>query len=175
MADDESRSGIPIVRGVESFDSFYAAEHHKVVGLAYVLSGHSRLAEDIAQEAFIAAFRDWERVGRLDQPGAWVRRVVANKAVSARRRATAEMKAVLRLGGSQASDAVTNLPDSASEVLDAVRRLPNRQAQTVALHYWDGMGVEEIAGVLGISTVSVHTHLQRARRTLARRLGEEFT
>jgi RNA polymerase sigma-70 factor (ECF subfamily) len=166
-------TGSPLVRAKASFSAFYAAEHRQVVGLAYVLSGSSRMAEDLAQEAFLAAFREWDRVGLMDRPGAWVRRVVANRAVSWLRRSRTEMKALLRLGGSHAVDIVVDLPESATHVLEAVRRLPSRQAQAIALHYWDGLEAGEIAEVLGISPVSVHTHLQRARKTLAGRLGEE--
>ena len=54
-------------------------------------------AEDIAQDAFLAAHRDWERVGRYDKPGAWVRRVVANLSVSLVRTRVREARALARL------------------------------------------------------------------------------
>jgi len=72
-------------------------------GSAYALTGSWEAAEDATQEAFLRAHRDWERVGRYDQPGAWVRRVAANLAVSALRRRLAEAKALLRLGGTTAA------------------------------------------------------------------------
>ena len=74
----------PPLRLVEPFEHFYRAEYRAVVGLAYALSGSRLAAEDIAQDAFIAAHRAWDRVGTYDQPGAWVRRVVANLSVSLR-------------------------------------------------------------------------------------------
>jgi DNA-directed RNA polymerase specialized sigma24 family protein len=60
---------------VERFEDFYLREFRAVVGLAYLLSGRSMVSEDIAQEAFMAAHRGWERVSRYDDPGAWVRKV----------------------------------------------------------------------------------------------------
>ena len=73
----------PLIRPVpEAFEDFYAREYLGVVGLAYALSGSRWGAEDLAQEAFIAAHRDWDRIGLYDKPGAWVRRVVANLSVS---------------------------------------------------------------------------------------------
>ena len=59
-------------------------------GLAYALSGNRSLAEDLAQEAFLAAYRNWPRVSTYEQPGAWVRRIVANLSVSAFRRKVVE-------------------------------------------------------------------------------------
>jgi len=47
-----------------------------MVKLAYALSGNRLAAEEIAQEAFLAAYRDWQRVAWLEQPAGWVRKVV---------------------------------------------------------------------------------------------------
>ena len=53
----------------------------------------------------------------------------------------------------------------------AVRRLPRRQAQAIALTYLEGLTLQEIATVLDVSVPTVGTHLQRARRTLAAALN----
>lgn len=98
----------------ESFDSFYQREVTAVVGLAFVLSGSRSGAEDLAQEGFLAAYRQWDRISSLDDPGAWVRRVVSNRSVSAFRRRTAEMKALLRLG--QPSFELTEMPVESAHV-----------------------------------------------------------
>jgi hypothetical protein len=71
---------------IEPFDVFYRRELRPVVGLAYVLTGRRSAAEDLAQEAFVAAYRRWRDIGGYDDPGAWVRRVVALAAYSARSR-----------------------------------------------------------------------------------------
>src|SRR6476646_2194102 len=47
----------------ETFEEFYEREFAAVVGLAYALSGNRSGAEDLAQEAFLLAHRDWDRVG----------------------------------------------------------------------------------------------------------------
>ena len=66
-----------VVRLPERFEAFYEREYHRVVGFAYALAGCWVAAEDATQEAFLRAHRQWERVGRYDQPGVWVRRVAA--------------------------------------------------------------------------------------------------
>jgi RNA polymerase sigma-70 factor (ECF subfamily) len=53
----------------------------------------------------------------------------------------------------------------------AVRRLPRRQAQAIALHYLYDMSVTDIALTLGCSRSSVKAHLVRGRTSLARALG----
>ena len=87
------REGLdPSVPERVSFEEFYLKDYQAVVGLAFALSGSRWLAEDLAQEAFLAAHRNWPRVSAYDQPGAWVRRVVANLSVSAFRRGMVEAK-----------------------------------------------------------------------------------
>jgi RNA polymerase sigma-70 factor (ECF subfamily) len=156
----------------ESFEEFYATEYPAVVGLAYALSGNRWVAEDLAQEAFIAAHRNWDRIAAYERPGSWVRRVVANLSVSAFRRRLTEAKALARLALGQAST-VAELSAEDAEFWRAVRGLPRRQAQVVALHYMEDRPLAEIADVLEIATGTVKKHLHDGRRELARRLELE--
>ena len=80
-----------------AFDEFFRSEYRRVVGLASVLCGRAAVAEELAQDAFVSAFRHWDRVAHYDDPGAWVRRVVVNLATSALRRRTREARALTRL------------------------------------------------------------------------------
>ncbi len=155
----------------ESFDSFYRREVRRVVALAYALSGSRSGAEDLAHEGFLAAFRQWDRIASFDDPGAWVRRVVANRSVSASRRRAAELKALLRLDAP--SFELDDIPAEWAHIWSEVRRLPKRQAQVVVLRHVDGQSIAQIARILECSENTVKTHLQRAKGTLARRLGEE--
>ena len=155
-----------------SFEAFYRQELQSVVGLAYVLSGSRSGAEDLAQDAFMAALRHWNKVGTYDDPGGWVRRVVANKSVSGFRRRTAEARALARLG--RADFKMPDLTPEAVATWEAVRRLPRRQAQVIALRYFDGQPLADIARILDCSVATVKTHLQRAKHALAERLGEEI-
>lgn len=161
-----------ILRATEPFDRFYEREFKPVVGLAYALSGSRAASEDLAQEAFIAAHRNWEKVGTYDNPGAWVRRVVSNLAVSRFRKLSSEIKAVARLTGFGRSHAeIEELPSEADGFWANVRKLPKRQAQTLALHYLEDRPVNEIAAILECSPSTVKVHLHKGRKRLAATLG----
>ena len=54
----------------QDFEEFYLHEYSTVVGLAYALSGSRWAAEDMAQEAFLAAHRNWDRIAEYEKPGA---------------------------------------------------------------------------------------------------------
>ena len=148
-----------------SFEDFYEREYRAVVGLAYVLSGAAAAAEDIAQEAFIAAHRSWERISRFDQPGAWVRRVASNIAASTVRRRFAEARALARLDRREPQ--TEPLPEPAEDFWRAVRALPKRQAQAVALHYLEDLPLAEVAQILECAEGTVKAHLHKARAKLA--------
>jgi RNA polymerase sigma-70 factor (ECF subfamily) len=162
---------IPMIRTTESFEMFFRREYRAVLGLAVVLSGNRSAAEELAQDAFLAALRDWDRVGRFDNPGAWVRRVVATRSVSAFRRRAAETRALLRLNSHRQIEFGIEVGESL-DVWKQVRRLPRRQAQVVALTYLHDLSRREVAEILQCSEETVKTHLGRARSTLAQRLSD---
>jgi RNA polymerase sigma-70 factor (ECF subfamily) len=163
-------SAVPDLPRVEGFDSFYRREFPKAVALAYALTGSTLAAEDIAQESLMAAHRHWERISGYDKPGAWLRRVVVNRATSLYRSRVAEWRAARRLA-QRAAATVPELEPATAEVWEAVRRLPKRQGQAIALHYVDELSLDEIATVLGCSAGTVKAHLYRGRRRLSQRLG----
>jgi RNA polymerase sigma-70 factor (sigma-E family) len=158
------------------FEHFYLEEYPRVVKLVYALSGSRAAAEDIAQEAFLRAYQHWERVGSYEHQAAWVRRVAANLATSGLRRRLLEARALGRLAGRR-EPALDPLPAEQADFGRALRALPRRQAQAVALFYVEDLSVQQIAAVLDCAEGTVKAHLAKARHTLAKRLqldpGEE--
>ena len=168
--EDRAPSGPTPIRAVADFESFYRAEYRPVVGLAYALSGSRIAAEDIAQDAFLAAHKQWDRVAFYDKPEAWVRRVVSNLAVSFFRTRMREAGAIARL--KSRSEYLPELPEHDAVFWKQVRALPKRQAQSLALYYLEDRAVAEIADILGCSPSTVKVHLHKGRASLARKLGE---
>ncbi len=152
------------------FSEFYESEYRAVVGLAYVLCGNRSVAEDLTQDAFTDAHKAWSKIGNYDNPGAWVRRVLVNKSTSRIRRAVFEAKALTKIGSRPAP--VGELEERSEEVWAAVRALPTRQSQAVALYYWEDLSLQQIAEVLDCGSETVKTHLKRGRAALAAQLGQ---
>jgi len=171
--DDGSGSGKPEQPYLaEAFEVFYRREYRAVVGLAFALSGSRWVAEDVAQDAFVVAHRRWETLVRYDRPGAFVRRVVANLAVSHARRLAAEARALARMA-SRHGPAIAPLETRDDAFWEAVRRLPQRQCQAMALRYLEDRTVDDIAMILGCAPETVRVHLHRGRAEVARQLGIE--
>ena len=148
-----------------AFEEFYASESRAVTALAYALTGNWPVAEDIAQEAFARAFRDWRRVGDFERPDSWIRTVTANLATSRLRRLAAEARALGQLRQRRLPTPEV-LPEDVEAFLAALRRLPRRQAQAAALRYVDDLPVAEVAAVMGCATGTAKAHLHAARRRL---------
>jgi RNA polymerase sigma-70 factor, ECF subfamily len=163
--------GDPALVSDSAFEQLYRRDYGRLVALAYGLSGSRAAAEELAQEAFLAAHRRWDEIGVYADPGAWLRRVVVNRSVSVVRRRVAEGLALARLGARR--ELPDALPEHDEAVWRAVRALPRRQAQVVALHYVDDRAVADIAAILGCAEGTVKAHLHQARRTLARTLGHD--
>lgn len=157
-------------RELLSFEWFYRAHYAAIVRLAFVLTGRRDVAEELAQDAFVACHRRWDTVSNYDDPVAWLRRVAVNRCVSSGRRHVTELRLLSRLHRERLPE-----PDIASgseRLWSIVRGLPKRQAQTLALAFLDDLAVAEIAVVLGIGEESVRTHLRRGRAAVAAKLQE---
>lgn len=152
----------------DSFESLYRNEYAAIVRLAFVLTGRQDLAEELAQDAFLACYRRWDSVAEYDSPAAWIRRVVTNRCVSSGRRHLTELRLLARLRREPRRGA--ELTSANEEFWRMVRRLPRRQAQVIALAFVEDLPVREIASVLDIGEESVRTHLRRGRASIANML-----
>jgi RNA polymerase sigma-70 factor (ECF subfamily) len=154
------------------FAELVEIESARVIAAVTAIVGDVARAEEITQDAFERCYLRWRRVSRLDRPGAWVRRVAINRAISVLRRDRNELGAMARLAGfGVASLRVTDtsvaptLSDE-SGVWAAVRALPRDQAAATALRYAADLGVAEIAATMHLSETAVKSLLHRARATL---------
>lgn len=68
-----------------SFDELVAANEQRLLRFAVMLTGGRHSAEDLVQTVFTRAYRKWGRISRVDQPEAYLRRMVLNEFLSWRR------------------------------------------------------------------------------------------
>ena len=151
------------------FARLVETESRGLVAAVTAIVGDAHRAEEIVQDAFERCYRRWRRVSRLDRPGAWVRRVAINEAISATRRRTSEQRATVRLESLAGVAPVVADPLQALEdeaIWAAVRALPREQAVVIALRYGADIGLEEIAETIGSTIPAVKSLLHRARAAL---------
>jgi RNA polymerase sigma-70 factor (ECF subfamily) len=152
------------------FDRLYRAQAPQL--LAYVARRvPADGVADVVADTFAVA---WRRLSRVpaDDPLPWLlgvaRRVIANQHRSRRRREAL----VQRLAGQPPFE-----PDQASagllltEVVAALRELPERDREALRLAAWEGLTARQAGQVLGCSATAYRLRLHRARRKLAARLN----
>lgn len=153
--------------GRAAFEALFDATYLRCVNVARRILGDVPLAEEMASEAFARAWARWRAVEGHPSPAAWVLRTTSNLALDATRRGlppatptadrpAAEDIVVLRL-------ALTH----------ALRKLPQRQRDTVILRYLADLPEHDVAVALGISAGSVKTHLHRGLARLRTTIGPD--
>lgn len=152
------------------FAELVTTESQGLIAATTVIVGDRHRAEEVVQVAFERCFRRWNRVSRLDKPGAWTRRVAINEAISVARKTSSERRAVQRLGAMTAPE-VGEVADPLAALDDdgiwaAVRALPQDQAAAIALRYGADLAVADIADTLKTTVPAVKSLLHRGRNTL---------
>ncbi len=155
---------------MESFEAFYRRTYPQMLRVLATVTGAREDAADLCQDAYGKAARDWGRVGRLDNPAAWVRRVALNGSVDLHRRLVRQGRALRRVAADQQTQ---HLDDLSLEVLDALSRLSLYERQVVVLHHLLQLTTNEIADELNRPAGTVKAQLVRARQQLAQALGIE--
>ncbi|YAL83579.1 SigE family RNA polymerase sigma factor [Dermacoccaceae bacterium W4C1] len=152
----------------------YATHHLSMVRLARFLVDDLATAEDVVQDAFLGLHRNQSGLRDPAAAAGYIRRAVVNQARSTlRRRRTA--RAHLKVAEPEIAppaDTDVILAEEHNEVLEAVRRLPQRQREVLVLRYWSGLSEAEIADAMGVSTGTVKSQASRAIKTLEKYLEE---
>jgi RNA polymerase sigma-70 factor (sigma-E family) len=157
-----------------ALEELYAAHWRQLVRLSVLLVRDVGAAEEIVQDAFVAVHGRWSRLRDHDLALAYLRQAVVNRSRSALR----HRAVVLRHASSTApsapapgADETTITTDRRSVVLDAMRQLPQRQREVLALRYYLDLSEAEIADALGISRGAVKSHASRGSAALRDVLG----
>lgn len=135
--------------------------------------GDFGLAEDLAQEALVAALAQWPETGVPANPGAWLTAVAKRRAIDGWRR---EERYDARLAILARQEAIRGEAQWDSEQIDDVLRLvfischpalPRQARVALTLRVVAGLTSEEIARAFLVPTATVQQRIVRAKRTLA--------
>jgi RNA polymerase sigma-70 factor (sigma-E family) len=152
-----------------ALEQLYAAHWRRLVRLAVLLLRDQGAAEEVVQDAFIAMHGRWRSLRDPDKAAAYLRQTVVNRSRSALRHRGVVERYVARQsagGSAEGADGPSLVADRRAAVLDALRALPTRQREVLALRYYLELSEIEIADALGISRGSVKAHASRGSATL---------
>jgi RNA polymerase sigma factor (sigma-70 family) len=139
-----------------------------VCAVSYARTGDQSLSEDVAQDTFIAAWRQLHQVREPNRLRAWLCGIARNLARKARRRSAREapLERALVFEGANPFDAAASA-ETDRVVRDALERVPESYRDVLVLYYRDHRSVRDVAAALGLSEAAALQRLSRGRQYLA--------
>jgi RNA polymerase sigma-70 factor (ECF subfamily) len=161
---DAARTG-----DAEAFDELVRRHMRRAFAVAYRVLGQRQDAEDVVQDAFVAALVKLDSFERGRPFGPWLLRIVANRGINLRKsRALRHTEPIPERAESRETSPLEAA--ERSELRDGLRRaleeLPEQQRLIVALFELDGFTSPEIAEMLDMAEGTVRWHLHQARQAL---------
>jgi RNA polymerase sigma-70 factor (ECF subfamily) len=162
-----------------AFERIVRRYERPVVSLIARMTGDRGLAEELAQDTFVKAYRNLAAFDTTRRLSSWLFRIAHNTALDALRRAP---RREVSLDGtsdrSRRSPSTAPAPDpverealgrALDRALDALR--PDYRA-AIVLRYEEGLSFDDIGHALGVPEATARSHVHRARKELARWLTE---
>ncbi len=140
---------------------------------AYLVVHDAAAAEDIAQEAFLAAVRSLERFDSRRPFGPWLHRIVVNRAIDWTRSRSLRRELGDEQVGEHAAPAVERTAPVSDDVVRALATLSPEHRAVVVLRFLLEYTPGEIAGVLELPRGTVNSRLRRALDALRECFDEE--
>lgn len=152
-----------------AFERFFRSQYPAVVRIAFSVMGDAHMAQDVAQDVFIAAQARFPEPEGSDHAAAWVRTAAAHLALNAvrgrRRRDDRQRRSTTDMSSPAEPEQLVIDRESESEVRNALARLP-RHAATILLLRHSGLSYAEVADAMDIKVNQVGTMLRRAEAAL---------
>jgi RNA polymerase sigma-70 factor (ECF subfamily) len=166
------------VRGAQAgsasdLEALFRSHWPRAFRAAYLVVHDAAAAEDIAQEAFLAAVRALDRFDRRRPFGPWLHRIVVNRSID-----WARARSLRREVGDEAlavAEARSEAPRHAvsEDVTAALAALPPDQRAVIVMRYLLEYTPGEIARMLGLPRGTVNSRLRRGLDALQGRIAEE--
>jgi RNA polymerase sigma-70 factor (ECF subfamily) len=158
-----------------AFEQILRRYQRPVISLLIRLTGDAGLAEDLAQEAFVKAFRNLSAFDTRRRLSSWLFRIAHNTGIDALRRARPPMVEIDAIGGTNLLEAPPTADPIERRALgraigQALAALRPDQRTAVVLRYEQGLSFDEIGQVLGIPEATARSHVHRARKDLMRKM-----
>lgn len=150
-----------------------AARGPALLRLATVLTGNPADAEDVVQDALSRALPRWSRIVALEDPDAYVRRMVVNAHTSWWRRFRRRESPVAAVTPPDVVAGPSVDFDEHRRLWLACQALPEAQRTAVVLRYYEQLEYAEIATLTGVREGSVRSRVSRGLAALRLTLAEE--
>lgn len=163
-----------------AFGYFVDTYQHMAVSIAFRICRHKPEAEDIAQNAFVKAFKNLHTFKRNSKFSTWFYRIVYNTALTEIRKSVHQTEFVAyKHTELQAKYAEFDTLDHITkkerkELIDeAMAKIPKSEAVVLTLFYLEENSVKEVATIMGLTISNIKVKLYRGRKNLAAAIDQE--
>lgn len=169
---DWPATGAPEGTAEAAVGALYQEHAVALIRLAHIMLGDRPAAEDVVQDAFFGLYRNWHRLA--DPAGAlpYARSSVLNGCRTALRRRALRGRLTMYQPPAGSAEAAALSHEERQAVMQAVRRLPDRQREALVLRFYLDLPDQEIARVMGVRPSTVRSATHRALKALGQLLGE---
>jgi RNA polymerase sigma-70 factor (ECF subfamily) len=150
-------------------EQVFSVSYRRLVMQLYGVIGDRAEAEDIVQEAFVRAVAAGRRFTETANPEAWLR----TTAINLHRSRWRKLRNFARIKEHLAAPQDILGLDNRLDVIEALRSLPVKQREVIAMHYLADLPVDDIAQELGLAPGTVKSRLSRGREAMAQALGTD--
>lgn len=148
-----------------------------VLRIATVILKSKELAEDVYQETFLRVVRSYSKYRGESSEKTWIISIAVNVCRDYMRSAWKRRVVVgddfLNYSSENDTEDIIEKRSEKQALLNAIMKLPDKYREIIHLHYYQEMGINEIAGVLKIPGGTVKSRLFKARALLAGMIGGE--
>jgi RNA polymerase sigma-70 factor (ECF subfamily) len=164
----------------EAFGQLIDRHAPTIVNLAYRMVGNRAEAEDLAQEAFLTAFKALPTFRADSKFSTWLYRIASNKCkdwLRAKRpgmgQQDVDIDEVLdiHVAEEQTPERLLSQQQVALELEQAIQRLPPLYREAFVLKHVEGMSYEEMEEILGVNSDTLKMRVYKGRLRLSRELA----
>jgi RNA polymerase sigma-70 factor (sigma-E family) len=163
----------PPPEALEDVAALYREHALGLIRLAVVMLGDRPAAEDVVQDAFAGLYRRWHTLSDPAKALSYVRSSVLNGARSVLRKRARQPVPPGDPATGPSAEAAALVSEEHREVLEAIRKVPDRQREALVLRFYLELSEEDIARSIGISRGTVKSTTSRALAALRSSLGEQ--
>jgi RNA polymerase sigma-70 factor (ECF subfamily) len=164
---------------LEAYGEIVREYQNSVFNVCLRILGNVQEAEDLAQEAFLRAYRNIAQFDPNRPFGPWMRVLAANLCYNHINKARLEQAPLederdhIPADPHESPEALLELNQENQDLYQKIWKLPENQRIALELRHFQGLSYQEMADALDLPLNTVRSHLYRARRTLAETLEEE--
>jgi RNA polymerase sigma-70 factor, ECF subfamily len=154
----------------KEFSLIYETYHQDVFRLLYFMSGNKEVSEDLLQNSFIKAFKNFQQLKQRDKFKSWIFQIARNQYLDYLKSADVSKK----IDGVEVELSQNAQAETVIELNQILNNLSPEHREVLILTEMEGMTAAEVSEITGLSESAVKSRLLRARKEIISKKNESI-